>query len=58
MGRVLPVEADADPVEAVRDWLETSKNKSPRLLRKQAVVGLYPACDRGKIIWDHSVVFR
>lgn len=55
MGRALPIEANADPVEAVRDWLQASKNKSPRLLRKQAVVGLYPAQYRGKVIWDPSV---
>ena len=53
MRRMLPVEPNADPVEAVRDWLETSKNKSPRLLRKQALVGLYPARYRGKVIWAH-----
>ena len=55
MGRGLHVEADADPVKAVRDWLETSKNKSPRLLRKKAIVGLYPARYKGKVIWDANV---
>jgi nitroreductase len=52
MGRTLPVEPNADPVLAVRDWLATSTNKTPRLLRMKAVVGLYPAKYRGKIIWD------
>ncbi len=52
MGRALQVEPDADPVEAVRDWLATSNNKTPRHLRKKAVVGLYPDRYRGKIIGD------
>ena len=52
MGRALQVEPDADPVLAVCDWLATSNNKTPRLLRKKAVVGLYPARYRGKVIWD------
>ena len=43
LGRALPVEPDADPVQAVRDWLATSNNATPRLLRLKAVVGLYPA---------------
>jgi hypothetical protein len=49
--RSLPVEPDADPVEAVRSWLKTSKNKSPRLLKEEAVVGLYPDRYRGLVIW-------
>jgi hypothetical protein len=52
MGRALSVAPDADPVQAVRAWLATSNNKTPRLLREKAVVGLYPARYRGKIIWD------
>ena len=55
MGRGLPVEPDADPVEAVWDWLATSKNTSPKLLRLKAVVGLYPQRYRGKVIWDANV---
>ena len=43
LGRALPVEPDADPVQAVRDWLATSNDATPRLLRLKAVVGLYPA---------------
>jgi hypothetical protein len=52
MGRALLVEPDANPGLAVCDWLATSNNKTPRLLRKKAVVGLYPARYRGKVIWD------
>lgn len=49
--RSLPVEPDADPIEAVRNWLETSKNETPRLLKEEAVVGLYPDRCRGQVIW-------
>ncbi len=52
MGRALPVEPDADAVEAVRTWLATSNNATPRLLREKAVVGLHPAKYFGKVIWD------
>jgi hypothetical protein len=52
MGRALPVKPDANPVEAVRHWLATSKNKSPRRLREEAVVGIFPPRYRGKVIWD------
>jgi hypothetical protein len=52
MGRALQVKPDADPVLAVCDWLATSNNKTPRLLRDNAVVCLYPARYRGKVIWD------
>jgi hypothetical protein len=49
--RSLPVQPDADPIEAVRTWLDTSKNETPRLLREEAVVGLYPHQYRGRVIW-------
>jgi hypothetical protein len=49
--RSLPVEPDADPIAAVRHWLQTSKNKSPPLLKEAAVVGLYPERYRGQVIW-------
>lgn len=52
MGRALPVEPDSDPVLAVRDWLAKSHNKTPGFLREKAVVGLYPARYRGKVIWN------
>lgn len=47
----LPVGPDADPIEAVRDWLEWSKNETPQLLKKKAVVGLYPDRYRAKVVW-------
>jgi hypothetical protein len=55
MGRALPVEPDANPIEAVRGWLVTSKNATPWHLRQKAVVGLYPVRYRGKVIWDANV---
>lgn len=54
LGRTLPVQPDADPVKAVRGWLVTN-NKTPRQLRKKAVVGLYPSRYCGGIIWDPRV---
>jgi hypothetical protein len=49
--RSLPVESDADPIDAVWNWLETSKNESPQLLKLAAVIGLYPDRYRGRVIW-------
>jgi hypothetical protein len=51
--RGLNVSPDADPVEAVRDWLQ-SKGESPGWLRKKAVVGLWPTKYFGRIIWPIS----
>jgi hypothetical protein len=50
MGRAPLVKPDTNPILAVCDWLATSNNKTPRLLRKKAVVGIYPARYRGKVI--------
>lgn len=55
MGRALPVDLEANPVDAVRSWLATGKDGTPWHLRKKAVVGLYPAKYRGKVIWDANV---
>ena len=55
MGRALPVDPEANPVDAVRSWLATGKDGTPWHLRKKAVVGLYPAKYRGKVIWDANV---
>ncbi len=58
MGRAMAIRLHAEPIEviqAVRRWLATSSNPTPRHLRKKAVVGLYPAPFRREIIWDHSV---
>jgi hypothetical protein len=48
--RGLKVLPDADPVEAVRDWL-LSKGESPWWLRQKAVVGLWPEKYLGTVIW-------
>lgn len=49
-GRALRVAPEADPVNAVRDWLQTN-NSTPRLLRRKAVVGIEPSRYLGKTIW-------
>jgi hypothetical protein len=55
MSRALPVAVDVNPVAALRDWLATSPNQTPRLLRKKGVVGLYPARYRGRVIWNPDI---
>ena len=55
MGRALTVDRQANPIDAVRSWLETGKSGTPWYLRQKAVVGLYPARYRGKVIWDANV---
>lgn len=52
--RALPVTPDADPIEAVRHWLDESKSETPQLLKKKAVVGLYPDVYRGQLVWPSS----
>lgn len=51
LGRALQVEPTANRREAVRSWL-LGNGKTPRLLRQKAVIGLYPARYRGKVLWD------
>ncbi len=50
LGRALPVEPNATPVDAVRTCLLTSNNLTPWHLWLEAVEGLYPARYRGEII--------
>lgn len=52
--RAIPVGPDADPIEAVEDWLERSKNETPQLLKKKAVIGLYPDRYRAEVVWPSS----
>lgn len=52
LGRALAVDPGIDPVTAVRTWLATNKNDTPRHLREKAVVGLYPAKLRGRVVWN------
>lgn len=51
IGRSIPFKSGRPPVQAIRDYLMTSKNKSPRLLAKKAVVILEPEVLRGTIAW-------
>lgn len=50
LGRALRVPPDADPVDAVRAWLQTN-NSTPALLRQKAVIGIEPGRYFGKTIW-------
>jgi hypothetical protein len=54
IGRSLDVAPDADPVEAVRDYLAASRTESARQLAKKAVVLLEPESRRGQVIWPRS----
>jgi hypothetical protein len=51
IGRSLPVEPDADPVQALRRYLSTSRTTSARALAGKAVVLVDPAHLRGVIAW-------
>lgn len=52
--RSLKVSPRTDPVKAVRDWLQTSRATTPKLLREKAVVGIWPDEYLGQIIWPES----
>ena len=52
MGRACWWSPDTNPVLAVCDWLATSNNKTPRLLRKKAVEGPISSPVQGKVIGD------
>jgi hypothetical protein len=54
LGRALRVAPEADPVDAVRSWLQTS-NSTPALLRQKAVIGIKPSSYFGKTIWPKTV---
>jgi hypothetical protein len=53
-GRSIPAAPDADPVDAVRTYLQTSRAKSPRSLAAKAVVALDPPELRGVTVWPAS----
>lgn len=48
--RSLKVRPDADPVEAVRDWLRLPTGSSKELSKK-AVIGIWPRRLLGKVVW-------
>lgn len=52
LGRSIPYQNGQDYIEAVRQWLRTDKNKSPRLLAERPVIALDPLGVRGCVIWD------
>lgn len=49
--RVLPVDVDADPAEALRDYLGAGRTESARMLAAKAVVLIGPVQRRGEIVW-------
>lgn len=50
-GRSIPYERDQTPIEAVRCYLANSRNRSPRLLAKKAVIILEPEDQLGEVLW-------
>ena len=51
IGRSIQRRRGQPPLDAVREWLSTSRNKSPRLLSRKAVIVLEPAEARGRVLW-------
>ncbi|MBI4574358.1 MAG: hypothetical protein HY713_13865 [candidate division NC10 bacterium] len=51
IGRSIPCRRGRDPFTAVRLWLTSSANPSPRHLAKKAAIVLEPARHRGKVVW-------
>jgi hypothetical protein len=51
IGRSIPCKQRQDPIESIRNYLITSRNKSPRLLARKAVIILEPAELIGRVAW-------
>ena len=51
IGRSLEVPPDADPVEAVRNYLAAERTETARQLARKAVVILEPEPLRGRVVW-------
>jgi len=51
IGRSLDVQVDADPIEAVQDYLRHNRNTSPRKLAAKAVIAVDPPELRGTQVW-------
>lgn len=51
IGRSIPCRRGMTPIQAVREYLTTSRADSPRLLAKKAVVILEPEDKVGTIVW-------
>jgi hypothetical protein len=54
IGRSISCEPGRDPIESIRNYLTSSRNKSPRLLAKKAVIILEPSSLIGKVAWPVS----
>ena len=54
IGRSIPWRSGQNAVEAVQNYLRTSKAESPRLLAQKAVIVLEPENEMGTIIWPLS----
>lgn len=51
LGRSIPCAQGRDGLDAVRDWLSSRRTMSARKLAEKAVVVLWPASARGKVLW-------
>ncbi len=51
IGRSIPHKRGQSPIEAIQDYLASSRNKSPRLLARKAVIILEPARLIGRVVW-------
>jgi hypothetical protein len=51
IGRSIPYKQGQSPIEAIRDYLLSSHNKSPRFLAKKAVILLEPEKLIGTVVW-------
>jgi hypothetical protein len=51
LGRSLPVSPSADPIDAIRSYLEAGRTETARQLAKKAVVLIEPDAARGDVIW-------
>lgn len=51
LGRSLDIPAGTDVGEAIREWLQSGKTKSARLLAQKAVIMLSPADRLGEVVW-------
>jgi hypothetical protein len=51
IGRSLPAEPEADPVDALRRYLTSARTSSARALAAKAVVLIDPANHRGLVVW-------
>jgi hypothetical protein len=58
IGRSLPERQDADPVQALRRYLQESRTSSARALARKAVILIDPAPLRGVTVWPSTASGR